>query len=39
MVIITGQSSNEDYNYNGACNISANNKTASKTVKINFDVK
>ena len=35
---ITGQNSNEDYSYGGVFNTSSKNKTASITVKIDFDV-
>jgi hypothetical protein len=35
---ITGQNSNEDYSYGGAFNITAKNKTASITIKIDFSV-
>lgn len=36
---ITGQNSNEDYSYGGVFNTSSKNKTASITIKIDFEVK
>ncbi len=36
---ITGQNSTEDYSWGGAFNTSSKNKTASITVKLNFDIK
>ena len=39
VIQITGQNSNEDYSWDGAFNTKAKNKTATVTVKLEFEIK
>ena len=39
VIQITGQNSTEDYSWGGAFNTKAKNKTATVTVKMEFEIK